>query len=110
MDNPQHFGERAAQRDGGPLVGRLSRHDLADKEWERLEGLLPVDPPRGGRWVGHRTVINGILCRTRAGCSWRDLPGGEGSGDHGRFWRNCRTSAGLVPGRQHCGGAKLEPI
>jgi hypothetical protein len=47
----------------GTVLGRLSRHDLTDKEWERLEGLLPVDPPRGGRRVGHRTVINGILFR-----------------------------------------------
>ena len=35
--------------------------------------LLPADPPRGGRWADHRTVINGILFRARAGCPWRVL-------------------------------------
>ena len=28
----------------------------------------------GRPWNDHRTVINGILFRTRAGCPWRDLP------------------------------------
>ena len=36
--------------------------------------FLPADPQRGGRWADHRTVINGIFFRTRAGCPWRDLP------------------------------------
>jgi transposase len=42
----------------------LNRHDLTDKEWERLRGFLPADPPRGGRRAGHRMVINGIFFRT----------------------------------------------
>ena len=41
--------------------------------------LLPADPPRGGRWADHRTVISGILFRTRAGCPWRDVPEGFGN-------------------------------
>ena len=41
--------------------------------------FLPADPPRGGRWADHRTVINGIFFRTRAGCPWRDLPEGFGN-------------------------------
>jgi transposase len=53
---------------------RLNRHDLSDEEWERLVPLLPGHPRRGHRWNDHRTVINGILFRTRAGCPWRDLP------------------------------------
>ena len=54
---------------------RLKRHDLTDEEWERLEPLLPsTRPQRGGRWSDHRTVINGIFFRTRAGTTWRDLP------------------------------------
>jgi transposase len=52
----------------------LSRHDLTDKEWERLVPLLPGHPRQGHRWNDHRTVISGILFRTRAGCPWRDLP------------------------------------
>src|SRR5512135_286961 len=58
---------------------RLNRHDLLDEEWDRLRALLPADPPRGGRWADHRTVINGIFFRTRAGCPWRDLPEGFGN-------------------------------
>jgi len=52
----------------------LNRHDLTDEEWERLVPLLPGHPRQGHRWNDHRTVINGILFRTRAGCPWRDLP------------------------------------
>jgi transposase len=53
---------------------RLRRHDLSEEEWDRLAPLLPADPPRGGRWLDHWMVINGVFHRTRAGCTWRDLP------------------------------------
>jgi transposase len=53
----------------------LDRHDLTDAEWAVLEPLLPdVTPRRGGRWLDHRLVINGVLWRTRTGSAWRDLP------------------------------------
>ena len=52
----------------------LSRHALADEEWQRLAPLLPAHPRQGHRWNDHRTVIDGILFRTRTGCPWRDLP------------------------------------
>ncbi len=52
----------------------MKRHDLTDEEWGRLAPLLPVDPPRGGRWADHRAVMNAVFHRTRAGCPWRDLP------------------------------------
>ena len=39
--------------------------------------FLPCGPQqRGGRWADHRTVINGVFFRARAGCPWRDLPEG----------------------------------
>jgi transposase len=57
----------------------LSRHDLLDEEWVRLAGLVPDHPRQGHRWNDHRTVINGILFRTRTGCPWRDLPGEYGN-------------------------------
>ncbi len=48
---------------------------MTDEEWARLEPLLPDRRPRrGGRWVDHRAVINGVLWRTRTGSPWRDLP------------------------------------
>src|ERR1700733_8548591 len=62
------------------MLDRLNRHDLSDEEWERLRVLLPSGPQRrGGRWADHRTVINGIFFRARAGCPWRDLPEGFGN-------------------------------
>ena len=57
----------------------LSRHDLTDQEWERLAPLMPAHPRQGHRWNDHRTVVDGILFRTRTGCPWRDLPGEYGN-------------------------------
>jgi transposase len=57
----------------------LDRHDLTDGEWARLEPLLPDrSPRRGGRWVDHRLILNGVFWRTRTGSPWRDLPGEYG--------------------------------
>ena len=40
-----------------------------------MEPLLPDRTPRrGGQWVDHRQVVNGVLWRTRTGSPWRDLP------------------------------------
>ena len=36
-------------------------------------------PRRGGRWVDHRSVIDGVLWRSRTSCPWRDLPGDYGN-------------------------------
>jgi transposase len=56
------------------------RHDLSDEQWAQLEPLLPDRTPRrGGQWIDHRMVIDGVLWRTRAGAPWRDLPGSYGN-------------------------------
>jgi transposase len=67
----------------------LNRHALSDEEWDRLVPLLPAHPRQGHRWNDHRTVIEGILFRTRTGCPWRDLPGefGNWSTVYGRHRR-----------------------
>jgi transposase len=52
----------------------IRRHELTDAEWALLEPLMPGQPRQGHRWADHRTVINGILWRTRTGTPWRDLP------------------------------------
>ena len=42
----------------------FDRHDLTCEEWARLEPLLPERKPcRGGRWVDHRMVVNGVFWR-----------------------------------------------
>lgn len=52
----------------------FDRHDLTDERWALLEPLLPDRAPRrGGQWIDHRKVVNGVLWRTRTGCPWRDL-------------------------------------
>ncbi|WP_217236843.1 IS5 family transposase [Streptomyces sp. AC555_RSS877] len=52
----------------------MGRGDLTNSEWARLLPHLPKTGGRGGRWVSHRKVINGILFRERTGVPWRDLP------------------------------------
>src|ERR1700678_1912421 len=52
-----------------------NRGDLTDKEWERLQPLLPPQKPIVGRPAhDHRTILNGILWILRTGAPWRDLP------------------------------------
>ena len=46
-----------------------------DVQWALLEPLLPDRTPRrGGQWMDHRVVVNGVMWRTRTGSPWRDLP------------------------------------
>jgi transposase len=92
------------------VLDRLNRHDLTDEEWDRLRGFLPADPPRGGRWVDNRMVINGIFFRTRTGCPWRDLPEGFGNwktvyNRHTR-WSGDGTWEQILDG---CGPAAMRP-
>jgi transposase len=81
----------------------LDRHDLTDAEWARLEPLLPDPRPRrGGQWVDHRLVIDGVLWRTRTGSPWRDLPGCYGKWktvyNRHRRWSADGTWARIVDG------------
>lgn len=52
----------------------MGRGDLTREEWGRLKPHLPKSGQRGGRWVSHQRIINGILYRQRTGAPWRDLP------------------------------------
>jgi transposase len=55
---------------------RITRGDLTDEQWARLQPLLP--PERSGKpgrpYRSHRDVIDGILWVKRTGAPWRDLP------------------------------------
>jgi transposase len=61
----------------GRVVFVDSRRVLTDEMWAALEPLLPSrEPRRGGRWIDHREVVEGIIWRFRTGSPWRDLPAG----------------------------------
>ena len=57
-----------------------TRHDLTDEQWELIEPHLPGSTAgKAGRpWADHRSIVNAVLWRTRAGASWRDVPVGYG--------------------------------
>ena len=62
----------------------MGRYDLTDRQWRRLEPLLPPRRPRTGRPNDdHRRVVNGILWVLRTGAPWRDLPERYGP------WKTC---------------------
>src|SRR5438105_6325185 len=62
----------------------MTRTDLTDPEWERLESKLPSSQgKRGGQYKDHRVVLNGILWVLRTGAPWRDLPERYGK------WKTC---------------------
>lgn len=51
------------------------RHELTDRQWERLEPLLPAERSGRGRPNGdHRRIVNAVVWRLTTGAPWRDLP------------------------------------
>lgn len=53
----------------------MNRHELTNRQWERLQPLLPPQKPKTGRpGTDHRRLLNGILWLLRTGAPWRDLP------------------------------------
>jgi transposase len=53
----------------------MSRDELTDEQWERLQPLLPPQKPRTGRPAeDHRRILSGMLWIHRTGAPWRDLP------------------------------------
>jgi transposase len=53
----------------------MKRHELTDRQWERLAPLLPPERPRTGRPNrDHRRIVNGIRWRLKTGAPWRDVP------------------------------------
>ncbi|MGP5292760.1 IS5 family transposase, partial [Brachybacterium tyrofermentans] len=48
---------------------------LTDKQWERIEPMLPSNTGRKGRpFHDNRKIVEGIIYRARTGIPWRDLP------------------------------------
>jgi transposase len=58
----------------------MSRRDLTNEEWAKIEPLLPAVKGKMGRpHTDHRQVLNGILWVLRTGAPWRDMPERYGS-------------------------------
>lgn len=51
----------------------MARYEITDEQWVLLRGLMPTQG-RGGQWLDHRTMLNGMLWVLRSGAPWRDLP------------------------------------
>ena len=69
------------------------RHELNEKQWQKLKEYLPAQKPETGRTAeDHRKIINGILWKVRTGAPWRDIPERYGSWStiYSRFrrWRD----------------------
>ena len=69
------------------------RHELSDREWARLEPLLPARQTHGRYYRDHRVVLNGMLYWLHTGVPWRDLPERFGPWQtvYSRFRRWSRT-------------------
>jgi putative transposase len=63
--------------DEGKIAKRRYPTDLTNKQWEKLEPLLPQrSPTNRGRppKYTYREIVNGMLYVLRGGISWRMLP------------------------------------
>ena len=47
---------------------------LSERQWAKIEPLLPRPRSRGRPWAGNRKVLEGILWILRTGARWQDLP------------------------------------
>ena len=62
------------------------RHELTDRQWKRIQGLIPGktgDPGRSG--ADHRRFVDAVLLVSRTGLPWADLP--ERFGKANSVWR-----------------------
>ena len=68
----------------------MSRYELSDAQWRRIEGLLPGRADTVGRTAAdNRRFVNGVLWVLRSGARWHDLPEryGKYKSVHKRFGR-----------------------
>lgn len=67
----------------------MSRHELTENQWRKLQPYLPK--PKKGRGrpeADQRKTLNGIIYVLKTGCAWRDLP--EQYGSYVTCWRRHR--------------------
>lgn len=53
----------------------IKRHEISDRDWERIKDRLPPENTGEGRpSKSNRIILNGMLWRAKTGAPWRDLP------------------------------------
>ena len=52
----------------------MAKPMLSDRQWAKLEPLLPRYSSVGRPWTDNRAVLEGILWVLKTGARWRDLP------------------------------------
>ena len=52
----------------------MQRHGLTDREWVRIEPLLPPRVRAGRPPKDHRMIVDALLWLAKTGAPWRDLP------------------------------------
>lgn len=60
----------------------VSRHDISDANWDRIQDLLPAQPKDPGVTVSednNRFFLNVILFVAKTAIPWRDLPESMGN-------------------------------
>src|SRR3954471_24309324 len=73
-------------------IGKVYATDVTEKEWQRLEPLVPAPKP-GGRPITYprREIGNASFYLLRTGCSWRlfprDFPPWRSVFSYGWQWR-----------------------
>ena len=79
--------------------------DLNEKQWKRLERLIPAGKSRGRPRLDNRNVLNGILWILRTGAPWKDVPERYPSYQtcHRRFqeWTNEGVMPKILEGVMH---------
>lgn len=71
----------------------VSRYELSNEQWIKIEKLLPGKVSDPGRTaLDNRTFVNGVLWVLRSGARWSDLPEryGKYKTVHKRFSRWCQ--------------------
>lgn len=63
----------------------MARLRINNKQWQRIQPMIPDGKPGGRPILERRTILDGILWILRTGAPWRDLP--EEFGKWQTVWR-----------------------
>lgn len=63
----------------------MARLRMSDRQWRRIQPMVPVGKPGGRPPLDRRNILDGILWILRTGAPWRDVP--EEFGKWQSIWR-----------------------